>query len=136
MNSKKLLQQYRMGKRDFVGIEVRDCYLSWENLQEANLRDADFSLSIMEGVDLTAANLSAANLSRADLTAANFYKANLFNADLRGADLRGAELAYANLLNADLRGASITGADFSNAILPDGRIIPDRTIIQCRRAIA
>ena len=136
MKCKKLLQQYGMGKRDFIGIEVRDCYLSWENLQEANLSNADFSLSIMEGVDFTAANLTDANLSRADLSAANFYKANLRNADLRGADLRGAELAYANLLGADLRCASITGADFSNAIMPDGTMMPNNTIIQRRRAIA
>lgn len=145
METQELLQKYARGKRNFENIVLRDHAvprlrrdrdLSWEYLKEINLSNADLSISILEGVDLTEAQLINTNLSRADLTVANLYKANLSGANLQGADLRGAELAYANLLFADLRYVSLAGADLSNAILPNGTIMPDRSIIQRKKVIS
>ena len=136
MKIQELRYSYVKGKRNFEKAVLCDRDLSWEYLREINLSYGDLSLSILEGVDFTEAQLVNTNLFRADLTVANLYKANLTGANLRGADLRGAELAYADLRFADLRDVSLAGADLSNAILPNGEIMPDRTIIQRKKVIS
>ncbi len=136
MQIQELLYKYGEGKRDFEHTLLRDRDLSWQYLKKINLSHGDLSISLLEGVDLTEAQLINTNLFRADLTVANLYKANLRGANLRGADLRGAELASANLRFADLRDVSLAGADLSNAILPNGAIMPDRAIIQRTKVIS
>ena len=133
MNGEKLLHQYAKGRRNFVYVNCRNCDLSWRNLREIELSYADFSISILEGVDLTAANLMKTDLSRTDLSAANLDQANLSFANLFGADLRGAELTNANLFRANLQNVSLGGADLSGAIMPDGRLMPAQSIIQINR---
>ena len=136
MNTQELLYYYTKGKRNFENIVLRACDLSWEDFKQINLCNADLSLSMLEGVDLTGAKLINTNFFRADLTVANLYKADLSGANLQGADLRGAELAYANLMFADLRGVSLAGADLSNAILPNGTVMPNNSIIQRKKVIS
>ncbi len=130
MEVRELLYNYTAGKRNFSRLNFRDRWLSWTDLRQIDLSYADLSLSVLEGVDLTEANLRGVNLARADLTLANLYKADLRDADLRGADLRGAELSYVNFLNADLRCVSLQGADLSNAVMPNGFILPNHFIVQ------
>ena len=84
--------------------DVLDSHQKWINGEDGGKR-ADLSWT-----DLREANLSEANLCKADLHRANLSEANLCKADLHDADLRGANLCRANLRGADLRGADF---DFS-----------------------
>ncbi len=85
-----LLDQYKIGQRNFAGLNLRGAYFA-----EADLQEVDFS-----GVALNGSNCSHVNFQ---------------HADLRGADLRGANFQYANLKWADLRGADTRGTDLENA---------------------
>ena len=84
--------------------QVLDSHQKWINGEDGGER-ADLSWT-----DLREANLSEANLCKADLRRANLSEANLCKADLHDANLRGANLCRANLRGADLRGADF---DFS-----------------------
>ena len=84
--------------------DVLDSHQKWINGEDGGKR-ADLSWT-----DLREANLSEANLCKADLRRANLSEANLCKADLHDANLRGANLCRANLRGADLRGADF---DFS-----------------------
>ncbi|MEO0839810.1 MAG: pentapeptide repeat-containing protein [Cyanobacteria bacterium J06643_5] len=69
------------------------------NLQNADLREAQFN-----GV-----NLKDASFKGADLTNAQFKDTLLNNADLNNANLNGADLTNADLSNANLSGANLNG---------------------------
>ncbi len=73
MDSKKLIERYKLGERDF----------SDANLHGANLRGADLRYANLRGANLRGANLSGANLYEANLSGANLYDANLSGANLR-----------------------------------------------------
>ena len=98
-NTNILLNQYKTGERNFVGL----------NFAGVNLRGAYFAQS----------DLSRVDFSGAALNGSNFNYANLQFAILRGADLRGANLQYADLRSADLRGADLRGTDLSGANIMD-----------------
>ncbi len=102
MTPQELISEYKDGRRDFSG---------------ANLR----------GADLRSANLRGANLRGANLGGANLGNANLGGANLRGADLRSANLGGANLRGADLGGANLGGAYLRGAYLGDQWIIHGAT---------
>lgn len=68
--------------------------------------------AVMVGCDLRNMDFSDSVLSFADLRDSDLSGANLRNADLRGADLRGA-----NLSGADLKWANVSGANFENTEL-------------------
>ncbi len=99
-----LSNQYKIGQRNFAGLNLRGAYL-----MEFNLRQVDFSGVALNGANCSHANLQYANLRGADLRGANFQNADLKWADLRGADLRGA----------DLRGADTTDAIFDQINFAD-----------------
>ena len=86
-----------------ANLSVTDLYKA--NLSEANLRGANLYKANLSGADLSGANLRRSDLSRADLSRANLWEANLREAKLSGANLRGADLRGANLREADLSGA-------------------------------
>ena len=67
--------------------------------------------------NLNTANLENANFKNAHLWFVNFYSANLTNADLSGADLRKAYFTNANLSYANLEGANLEGTILDNAII-------------------
>ena len=79
------------------------------DLQDLDLRYADFTMTNMYGADL----------KRTRLVGACFFEASLCEADLRHADLRDADLR-----NADLRGADLTGATLCGAKLEGTRGLP------------
>ena len=80
-------------------------YLTYLNLTQAYLINA---------------NLSNANLEYATLTNASLTGANLSNANLSYGTLTGANLTGANLSNAFLYSATLTNANFTNATVTGG----------------
>jgi PAS domain S-box-containing protein len=102
-----LLNQYKIGQRNFAGLNLRGAYLV-----KADLQHTDFSGAALNGSNCSYANFQSANLRGADLRGANFQFADLQQVDLRGADLRGADLR-----DADLRDANTTGSIFDNSNL-------------------
>ena len=91
VKSNTLLNQYKIGQRNFAGLNLRGAYFA-----EADLQEVDFNGVALNGSNCSHANLQSASLRGADLRGANFQYADLQNVDLRGADLRGADLSNAN----------------------------------------
>lgn len=110
---------------DFSGLEARGL-----NLARARLRQADFSLSVMNRTRFNRADLrdveayggvfSGSDFSGADLTNASFV-----GAYLQGATFSGATLSGANLSGADLsRAAGLTQAQLNRACGDGSTILP------------
>jgi uncharacterized protein YjbI with pentapeptide repeats len=119
---RSLIIQYKLGERDFRGIDLkqadlREAKLRKASLSGADLSDADLAGAQLYGADLTEAGLGYANLSEADLHGTNLSRADLSGANLSGANLSGADLSRANLYQASLSGASLGDADLSEAYL-------------------
>ena len=68
-----------------------------DNLQGANLKEANLQYANLQGANLKEANLQYANLQGANLRGTNLKGANLRGANLKEAILQGANLQYANL---------------------------------------
>lgn len=64
--------------------------------------------------DLSNIDLSDADLRYVDLSGADLSNANLSNTDLSGTNLSNANLIYANLINANLSNANLRYTDLSN----------------------
>ncbi len=135
------------------GVNWRRCYfdaqdLAGYDLTGAELRDATFQRSVLDGSTLIdadayrakfiSASLSETNFTGARLQSADFTKANLRGADLSEADLRGARFVGADLAGANLTGAEVQDATFRNANLVgviwiDGvRVCAEGSIGTCR----
>ena len=135
------------------GVNWRRCYfdaqdLAGYDLTGAELRDATFQRSVLDGTVFTeadafrakfiSASLSETNFTGARLQSADFTKANLRGADLTDADLRGARFVGAGLAGANLTGAEVQDATFRNANLVgvtwiDGvRVCAEGSIGTCR----
>ena len=91
--------------------------LSYANLADAKLHNANLAGANLEGAELRRARLHNANLTGANLEGAELGGAWLHNANLTGANLEGAELGGAWLHNANLTGANLNGADLSGSRL-------------------
>jgi serine/threonine protein kinase, bacterial len=118
---------YAKGRRDFADLSLEKARmvrtdLSNATFHRANLRQANFTGSILIGADF-----GRAGLARASLRDTNLTKAYLSNADLEEADLRGADLRNAYLLNANLRGANLGGANLTGAKLSPEQLAMART---------
>lgn len=96
-----LLDQYKIGQRNFAGLNLRGAYFA-----EADLQQVDFSGVALNGSNCSHVNFQHANLRGADLRGANFQYADLKWADLSGADTRGT-----NLENANMTGVTIDDSD-------------------------
>lgn len=77
----------------------------------------DAFLDFGTGLDLQNRDLRFANFFRANLAKANLISAKLQDANLVAAGLQNAQLNYANLQDADLYGAKLHGADLRYAAL-------------------
>lgn len=133
--------------------------LRQQNLEHANMANAEFndsvlidsnlSHSLLEYSQFIRANLSGANLSQAEMKGAVLQSAMLRGCDLSGAkmnwavlrdaNLQGANLRDADLSNADLRGAlidgaSLQGARLGNAIWIDGKRCTAQSVTNCTPA--
>ncbi len=108
-------------------IKVEDAYLRDANFSKANLRGIDFREARLQNANLRDAQLQGANLIKAKLQQANLYRAHLEGANLMSSDLQntrfeeaflsGANLIKAVLENANLRSADLSGANLSTANL-------------------
>ena len=96
-----LLDQYKIGQRNFAGLNLRGAYFA-----EADLQQVDFSGVALNGSNCSHVNFQHANLRGADLRGANFQYADLKWADLSGADTRGT-----NLENANMTGVTVDDSD-------------------------
>ena len=102
-----LLDQYKIGQRNFAGLNLRGAYFA-----EADLQQVDFSGVTLNGSNCSYVNFQHANLRGADLRGANFQYADLKWADLRGADTRGT-----NLENANMTGVTVDDSDDSKGTI-------------------
>ena len=102
-----LLDQYKIGQRNFAGLNLRGAYFA-----EADLQQVDFSGVALNGSNCSHVNFQHANLRGADLRGANFQYADLKWADLRGADTRGT-----NLENANMTGVTVDDSDDSKGTI-------------------
>lgn len=89
---------------------------TWGN---ANLCEADFSYSKMEGADFSDANLESANLVAADLKFSKFTKANLTKAKCIQMNLFQGSFEKADLTLADVSGSNLYEVEFLNAIVSE-----------------
>lgn len=103
IEANNILTQYKIGQRNFAGVNLRGAYFA-----SADLQEVDFS-----GVELNGSNCSYAN----------FQYANLRGADLRGANLQSTDLRWADLRGADLRGADLRDANTEDAMLDDSNLL-------------
>jgi hypothetical protein len=87
-----------------------------DNLQGANLQDADLYGVNLRSADLHGANLRGADLQSADLRGADLQRTDLQGTDLRGTDLRGADLKLANLSRANLCCANLDGTKLYDTV--------------------
>ncbi|WP_309728592.1 pentapeptide repeat-containing protein, partial [Chamaesiphon sp. OTE_75_metabat_556] len=115
------------GSAYLMGADLRQANFTKTRLDGANLINADLSEANLQNADLREANLMGANLSYANLDCsflidtkfnrAKLYHANLSGAKLTQADLSDANLSHANLICADLTHSNLSNADLSNADL-------------------
>jgi uncharacterized protein YjbI with pentapeptide repeats len=78
--------------KDVIGNDLQIQFIYFNNFQDAELPNVNFS-----NADLRFASFNSANLTNADLSGADLRKAYLGNADLEGANLEGAMLDEAVL---------------------------------------
>ncbi|MEZ2232068.1 pentapeptide repeat-containing protein [Microcoleus sp.] len=124
-----MIQRYRAGERNFIGIDLKYARLDWPcfidiNLSRADLRWANFKLGRTRLIN---ANLSDANMEKVSLGSAFLLNANLRGANLRNAHLTNSDLTNADLTNADLSGANLSGADLIGANLTGANITDIKT---------
>jgi uncharacterized protein YjbI with pentapeptide repeats len=127
LSQNDILNQYKIGEREFRNANLRETDLVQENFSEIDLSLADLSLSNLKGINLSKARLTEAIFTKAILSEANLNQAILYRAKLNEADLKNsnliqvdlskAELIGADLSNANLSEADLTGANLSNANL-------------------
>ena len=114
------------------GVPMSSFDLTGAILNEANLRKADFTTTMLKHAlllrtDLSDAVLDRANICNSDLRGANLSNATLFRtglsyalltrANLSSANLNAAYLNETNLQHADFNAAKLIGADFRKARL-------------------
>lgn len=89
---------------ELEAINLGESILKLAFFKGSNLRNADFSDSVLYGTNFENSNLESANLENADLEGAHLINSNLTNANL----------SRSNLKLANFDGAVLDGADFSN----------------------
>ncbi len=127
VNSDKNLKSYQLDNVDLEGANLKDADLTLTDLKSANLQRVKLEGANLKGVRFQQANLQDANLQKADLggtelQGANLQDANLQKAELRrtkleGANLEGANLEKAELIFVDFKDVSFKGANLENALI-------------------
>jgi uncharacterized protein YjbI with pentapeptide repeats len=119
-------ERWIWGDYDFSGINLEDADLEgivWQyiKLRKANLKKADFYMSILCGSDLSESDCEEAEFQGASLQEVNFTKANLKNANFSRNGLGGStDICGANFTEANLDGAKFDGAVYdAKTIFPE-----------------
>jgi uncharacterized protein YjbI with pentapeptide repeats len=107
---------------DWRQCSKRSVMLQQSDLQGANLSEADFSATNLDGANLASANFEKANLQRtwfngATATMANFARVEGYRSSFEGTSAQGANFASAELQRANFRNAQLKGANFEKAEL-------------------
>ncbi len=89
------------------------------SFEDQDLRAAEFTACIADGVDFNGADLTGSLLTNGFFRGANFEDADLTNVDFTGSDLTGANFRDTDLSGADFEIANLTGADFTGANTTD-----------------
>lgn len=100
----------------FRGVRLAHAVFTGCKFDDADLRDADLSRSILANVSLCRADLSAATLMETKLDSADLRGCKFNNANLTMADLSGANVDGADFTDANLAGANLNNVDVSTAI--------------------
>ena len=113
-----------MRNSDMMGAMLRradlsDCRLNPIHFYRADLREAKFVGSLLNGANLRGADCRQADFSNADMDRVILSDVNLAGANLRGANLSRANLDRANLTGADLTGATLNGTALTRTNLTD-----------------
>ena len=93
------------------------CWLPNADLQNADLKWANFEGAYLVGADLRYAQMVTTKLSGANMVNANLVNAKLNWANLKDANMVGTDLRYVELENANLQGTNLEGANLVNANL-------------------
>ncbi|HMB45838.1 MAG TPA: pentapeptide repeat-containing protein [Candidatus Methanoperedens sp.] len=113
-----------------TGTELREAILDnagYNDYNFADLDNANFSNSILNGADMNFATMQNVNFSNSSLKGANMNFADLKyakfnNAGLKGVNLNFADLKYADLSNAVLDGANINFVNLEGANMTGARM--------------
>ena len=121
-----------LGAVDLTGAQLRDATFQRSSLEGGNLSGIDgfrakFISAELIGVILDGARLFEADLTKADLTGASLRETDMRNAKLVNAILRDADFSGARLAGADLRNADLSGAIWVDGI----RVCAEGSIGQC-----
>ena len=100
MQPQELLDKYKLGERDFPGVDLS--YTTWQgcNLSEINLEGADFSNSDFKNMVFNRANLKNCNFRGSTFQSVKFVEADLTNACFIKSDLHIIDFAWADLTGA------------------------------------
>jgi uncharacterized protein YjbI with pentapeptide repeats len=115
-------------KKKIDARKLRGLYLSGSELEKANLIDADFSKSNLQGAILTRANLKKAKFEEADLKGARLEEANLIDADFFKANLQEANFSGAMLIRAKFEAANLESSCLTGSCIQDWFITRDTNI--------
>jgi uncharacterized protein YjbI with pentapeptide repeats len=102
---------------DFSGANLEQAQGKESIWHEANLNDANFAFSKMEGADFTKASLHNVQGYGADMRFARFRKADLSSAQMLDMNLFKGSLEKANLTGAIFNGSNLYGVEFLEAHL-------------------
>lgn len=122
-------------EKTFIRTILNDRHLEDKDFNFADLDNADFSNSIINGADMNFASMQKANFSNSSLNGANLNFADLKYAKLDNTGMRGANLNFADLKNADLGNADLNGANLNFANL-DGANMTGASLKDANRVFA
>lgn len=105
--------------------------LDGANMNFASMQYANFSNSSLGGVNMNFADLQYAKLDNSNMEGANLNFADIAYADLRNSNLDGANLNFADLDGANMAGARIKGTSHVFAGTSKSTICPDSTNGPC-----
>lgn len=132
VKKKANLQEANFSNSKLEGINLELANLENANFEKAILKRANLAGSYLNSVKASYADLSDSNLSNTYLAGANFESANLKNADLSNA-----YLAQANFDKANFHGANLSNAHFEEDSLKKAIFcnteLPDTITIQSDR---
>ncbi len=117
---------------DWSECSKRNIMLDGSNLKDANLTEADLSVTGLPNSNLDGAKLEKASLMRAWFTGstmkkADFARVEAYRSGFSKVNAEGASFASAELQRANFSGAKLTGADFQKAEL--GRANFDKVVL-------